>query len=39
MKYPLNVGSDVVIFIPSFIKTGSDVQKLMGLTQTGRKQP
>jgi hypothetical protein len=30
MKYAFEMGSDAMIFIPSFIKTGSGVQKLMG---------
>jgi hypothetical protein len=30
MKYAAEMGSVVVIYIPSFIKTGSCIQKLMG---------
>jgi hypothetical protein len=30
MKYVLDIGSDAVIYIPSFIKFGSGIQKLMG---------
>jgi hypothetical protein len=40
MKYAVEIGSDVMIFIPSFIKIGSGIQKLMwwGHTQTYRQQ-
>jgi hypothetical protein len=35
MKYAVGTGSGAVIYIPSFIKTGSGIQKLMkGNTQT-----
>jgi hypothetical protein len=36
MKYPNEVGSGAMIYIPSFIKTGSGIQKLMegGYTDT-----
>jgi hypothetical protein len=30
MKYAVEMGSDAMIYIPSFIKTGSGIQKLMG---------
>jgi hypothetical protein len=30
MKYAVQIGSDAMIFIPSFIKTCSGTQKLMG---------
>jgi hypothetical protein len=30
MKYAIEMGSDAVIFMPSFIKIGSGIQKLMG---------
>jgi hypothetical protein len=30
MKYAVEVGSGAMIYIPSFIKTGSGTQKLMG---------
>jgi hypothetical protein len=40
MKYAVEMGSGAMICIPSFIKTGSGIQKLMGVgftdTQTGR---
>jgi hypothetical protein len=29
MKYPVEVGSFAMIYIPSFIKTGSDIEKLI----------
>jgi hypothetical protein len=33
MKHAVEMGSGAVIYIPSFIKTGSDIQKLiMGYT-------
>jgi hypothetical protein len=31
MKYAAEMGSGGVIHIPSFIKIGSDIQKLMGV--------
>jgi hypothetical protein len=31
MKYAVEMDSDVMIHIPSFIKTGSGIQTLMGL--------
>jgi hypothetical protein len=35
MKYAIEMGSDTMIYIPSFIKIGSDNQKLKeGDTQT-----
>jgi hypothetical protein len=30
MKYAVEMGSDTMIFIPSFIKIGSSIQKLIG---------
>jgi hypothetical protein len=30
MKYAVEVSSDAVIYVPSFIKIGSAIQKLMG---------
>jgi hypothetical protein len=30
MKYAIEMGSSAMIYIPSFIKTGSGIQKLMG---------
>jgi hypothetical protein len=30
MKYAVEMGSGAMIYIPSFIKTGSGIQKLMG---------
>jgi hypothetical protein len=30
MKYAIEMGSGAMIYIPSFIKTGSGIQKLMG---------
>jgi hypothetical protein len=37
MKYAVEMGSDAMIYIPSFIKTGSGIQKLIrGDTQTHR---
>jgi hypothetical protein len=30
MKYAVEMGSDALIYIPSFIKTGSSIQKLTG---------
>jgi hypothetical protein len=30
MKYAAEMGSGVIIYIPSFINTGSGIQKLMG---------
>jgi hypothetical protein len=37
MKHAVEMGSGAVIYIPSFIKTGSDIQKLTGGdTQTPR---
>jgi hypothetical protein len=34
MKYAAEMGSDVMTYIPSFIKIGSAIQKFMGDTQT-----
>jgi hypothetical protein len=30
MKYAVEIGSDAIIYIPSFIKIGSAIQKLIG---------
>jgi hypothetical protein len=30
MKYAVEIGSGVMIYIPSFIKIGSGIQKLLG---------
>jgi hypothetical protein len=30
MKYAVNMGSGAAIYIPGFMKTGSDIQMLMG---------
>jgi hypothetical protein len=30
MKYAVEMGSGTVIYMPSFIKTGAGIQKLMG---------
>jgi hypothetical protein len=41
MKYAVEMGSGAMIYIPSFIKIGSALQKLMGGggdTQTHRQQ-
>jgi autotransporter-associated beta strand protein len=36
MKYAAEIGSDTMIYIPSFIKTGAGIQKLNGAdTHTG----
>jgi hypothetical protein len=34
MKYAVETGSDAMICIPSCIKNGSDIQKLMGVRST-----
>jgi hypothetical protein len=36
MKYTVEMSSDAMIYIPSFIKIGSSIQKLMGDTQRER---
>jgi hypothetical protein len=33
MKYRVEMGSDAMIYIPSFIEIGSGIQKLMAETQ------
>jgi hypothetical protein len=39
IKYTVEMGSDAMIYIPSFIKTGSGIQKLMRRDiQTHRQQ-
>jgi hypothetical protein len=36
MKYAVDFGSDIMIYLPSFIKIGSGIQKLLwGDTHTG----
>jgi hypothetical protein len=30
MRYVVEMGSGIMIYIPSLIKTGSDIQKLIG---------
>jgi hypothetical protein len=34
MKYAVERGSGAMMYIPSFIKIGSGIQKLMGYTST-----
>jgi hypothetical protein len=34
MKYAAEMGSGAIIYVPSFIKTGSAIQKLMGVGDT-----
>jgi hypothetical protein len=41
MKYAVEMGSDAMIYVPSFIKIGSGIQMLLGMytykhTQTAR---
>jgi hypothetical protein len=36
MKYVVEIGSGVMIYIPSFIKIGSGIQKLIGGIHTHR---
>jgi hypothetical protein len=36
MKYHVEVGSGVMIYIPSFMKTGSGIHKLRGEINTHR---
>jgi hypothetical protein len=36
MKYTVEMGSDAMIYIPSFIKIGSEIEKLITDTQTAR---
>jgi hypothetical protein len=36
MKYAVEMGSGAIIYIPSFIKIGSGIQKLMGGSKTHR---
>jgi hypothetical protein len=36
VKYAVEMGSNAVIYIPSFIKTGSAIQILMGGSRTHR---
>jgi hypothetical protein len=40
MKHAVEMGSDAMIYTPSFVKTGSGIQKLTGghtYTQTARR--
>jgi hypothetical protein len=30
MKYPVEMGSDAMVFVPCFIMIGSDIQELIG---------
>jgi hypothetical protein len=40
MKYAVEMGSGAMIYIPSFIKIGSGIRKLIrGDTHTGRRSP
>jgi hypothetical protein len=34
MKHAVEMGSGAMIYIPSFIKIGSDIQKMMGVGYT-----
>jgi hypothetical protein len=34
MKYPVEMGSGGMMYIPSFIKIGSGIQRLMGWAET-----
>jgi hypothetical protein len=36
MEYPVKMGSGVMIYIPSFIKIGLAIQKLIGRIHTHR---
>jgi hypothetical protein len=38
MKYAIEMGSGVMIHMPSFIQIGSGIQTLMGATQTHGQQ-
>jgi hypothetical protein len=38
MKYAIEMGSGAMICIPSFVKIGSDIQRLLGDTRTHREQ-
>jgi hypothetical protein len=38
MKNAVEMGSGAVIYIPSFIKISSGIQKLIGVTQTHRQE-
>jgi hypothetical protein len=38
MKYPVEMGSVAVIYIPSYIKIGSGIQKLIGGIQQTHRQ-
>jgi hypothetical protein len=38
MKYAIEMGAGAMIYIPSFMKIGSGIQKLLGGTQTHRQQ-
>jgi hypothetical protein len=39
MKYAVKMGSGAMIYIPSFIKFGSDIQKLVGRRLQKHKDP
>jgi hypothetical protein len=38
MKYAVEMGSGAMIYIPSFRRTGSGIQKLVGDTQAHRQE-
>jgi hypothetical protein len=38
MKYPVEMGSGAMIYIPSFIKIGPGIQKLIGRDTKTRRQ-
>jgi hypothetical protein len=38
MKHTVEMGSGAMIYVPSFIKIGSGIPKLIGDTQTHRQQ-
>jgi hypothetical protein len=38
MKYATEMGSEAMIYIPNFIKTGSGIPKFMGYTEKQRAQ-
>jgi hypothetical protein len=37
MKYAVEISSGAIIYIPSFMKTGSDIRKLIGVISRHRK--
>jgi hypothetical protein len=38
VKYAFEIGSGVIIYVPSFIKTGSGIQKLLGVDSQRHRQ-